>query len=155
MPFCSACGSKVEGGESFCPNCGQEQVDVTPVSDRRPPVAKQAKGIERKWISFGFVGLVVVAVIVGGVIFLAPPDIYGRYSVSGRNVPEDAVFEIERVGTFTMSGGGFQVTGTWKIEDDEILLTAEGETLRGRIDGNRIVLRDPSTGEEVMTLTRQ
>jgi len=69
MPYCNDCGSKLESSERFCGNCGKsQQLEIMPVAGRLP-----IHGAKPKWL-LGLVGLVVLAFVVGGVIFFALPE---------------------------------------------------------------------------------
>ncbi|MCL0065006.1 zinc-ribbon domain-containing protein, partial [Dehalococcoidia bacterium] len=69
MPYCSACGSKMEDNERFCASCGEQQrPEVRVAPDRRPP-ARKARGL-----LLILIPLVLIAVV-AGVIVLRPAPV--------------------------------------------------------------------------------
>jgi hypothetical protein len=85
------------------------------------------------------VGLTVLALIVAAVIFLAPPpDIYGEYAVP---LVPGSYLVIERDGTWAKYMAAARTAdGTWKIEDDEIVIQVFGvEMARYRIEADGLI----------------
>ncbi|MCL0065009.1 DUF2116 family Zn-ribbon domain-containing protein [Dehalococcoidia bacterium] len=131
MPYCSACGSKMEDNERFCASCGEQQrLEAVRAANHRAPASKP------RWI-YGLVGLVVIALIVGGLAIGWEDGIYGTWV--DQDNPENYL-EIRRDGTFVVSERGIRVaTGTWEINGDVIRFEIWGMTVEGRIEGDKII----------------
>ncbi|MCL0076860.1 zinc ribbon domain-containing protein [Dehalococcoidia bacterium] len=131
MPYCSACGSKMEDNERFCASCGEQQrPEAVPAANHRAPASKP------RWI-YGLVGLVVIALIIGGLAIGWEDGIHGTW-VEQDN-PEHYL-EIRKDGTFVLYKMGIRGgTGTWEINGDVIRFEIWGMTVEGRIEGDKII----------------
>ncbi|MCL0082388.1 zinc-ribbon domain-containing protein [Dehalococcoidia bacterium] len=131
MPYCSACGSKMEDNERFCASCGEQlQPGVGPAANHRAPAGKP------RWI-YGLVGLVVIALIIGGLAIGWEDGIHGTW-VEQDN-PGNRL-EIRKDGTLVGYAMGIRVaTGTWEINGDVIRFEILGMTVEGRVEGDKII----------------
>ena len=149
MPYCSACGSKMDDNERFCASCGEQlQPGVGPAASCRVPAGKP------RWI-YGLVGLVVIALIIGvmAIAWEDEIDIYGMWGMEG--MPE-YYLEIARDRTVEIVyRGRVKASGRWRIVDNEIRIEIMGEEARARIEGNELILYCPRRDVEEHRLVRR
>jgi len=149
MPFCSACGSKVKGGESFCPNCGQKQVDVTPVSDRRPPISKF------RGLLLILIPLVLIAVVAGVIVLRPAPVITvpGDFPTiqAAIDAAEDGDVIVVDPGIYreNIDFRGKAITLRSTAPDDPQVVAAT--VIDGGNNGSVVTFRDGETAESVLS----
>ena len=137
MLYGTVCGSKMEDNQSFCASCSEQlQPEGVPAANRRAPARNP------RWI-YRLVGLMVIALIIGGVAMgcldgIQEDGIYGMWVAE--NIPENRL-EIKRDGTFAMLAGPVPIhTGTWEMVGNEISFEVMGIVfMEGRVEGNRII----------------
>ncbi len=151
MPYCSDCGSKVESGERFCPNCGQEQeAEVSVAPSRQVPARKSGR------LLLILIPLVVIAVVAAGVFLLRPAPVI---TVPGDHPTIQAAIEAARDGdVIVVEPGTYRenidfmgkaITLRSTAPDDPEVVAAT--IIDGGNNGSVVTFRTGETGEAVLS----
>ena len=87
MPFCTACGSKLEDGATFCSNCGNAtSAGLVPSGQATPsqnyPAPSRRRGMETSDKILIAVGVVTIIFVVGIIILVYEANRYSKRCVS-------------------------------------------------------------------------
>lgn len=129
---CPKCGFIIEEGTNFCPDCGQKFTWPTPAPVEQPPVTpepiveeqsiesnptKDKKGIPKIAIIIAAAVLALILIIALIVIFAGGSKIEGVWK------GDLITYTFAKDGTFSQTALNTKTIGTYKIEDNKIILT--------------------------------
>ncbi|MCD5401321.1 right-handed parallel beta-helix repeat-containing protein [candidate division NPL-UPA2 bacterium] len=150
MSYCSACGSKIEGSERFCANCGEEQQPKDRLTPRRQSPARRAKGLPLILIP-----LVLIAVVAGAIILRPAPviSVPGDYPTiqAAIDAAEDGDVIVVEPGTYreNIDFMGKAITLRSTAPDDPEVVAAT--IINGGNNGSVVTFRTGETAESVLS----